>query len=165
MLLIPKNNRGVTLIELVVTMVILSILGMLILPSARVTIVRTKEIELRRNLREIRTAIDEYHRYWDRAVAAGTLKPSIDDNGYPETLEQLVKGRDFGEVNVHNRKFLRRIPQDPFHPVPADDKDGPWHLRAYKDDFDSTIWGGKDVYDVYSWSDGTALDGTKYNTW
>lgn len=161
---LSKNNRGVSLVELIVTLVILSFLAALVLPSAQMTAKRSKELELRRNLRTIRTAIDEYKKYYDKAVEDKKLIPSLNKSGYPETLEQLVEGYDFGGLTNYKIKFLRRIPADPFNPLkPGDDK--PWGLRSYVDKPDSTNWGGEDVYDVYSLSEETAIDGSKYTDW
>ena len=158
------NNRGLSLIELVVTMAILSVLASLILPSARMTSTRVKELELRRNLREIRTALDDYKKYYDKAVDEKKIIPSVNKpGGCPETLQVLVDGYDFGGLTTYKKKFLRRVPQDPFHPVKGDEP--PWGLRSYADAPDSTSWGGEDVFDVYSLSDGTAIDGTKYKDW
>ena len=158
------SNRGLSLVELIVTLTILSVLAALILPSAELSAKRTKEIELRRNLRAIRTAIDDYKRTYDRAVDEKKLIPSLNKSGYPETLDALVEGYDFGGLTKYKKKFLRRIPQDPFNPPKAGEKPE-WGLRSYADQPDSTTWGGEDVYDVYSLSDQTAIDGTKYNTW
>jgi len=158
------NNRGLSLIELVVTMVILTILASLILPSARMTTTRVKEIELKRNLRTIRTALDEYKKYYDKAVDEKKIIPSINKpGGYPETLQVLIDGYDFGGLTSYKQKFLRRVPGDPFHPVKGDEP--AWGMRSYADQADSNSWGGEDVYDVYSLSDGTAIDGTKYKDW
>jgi general secretion pathway protein G len=160
-----SNQRGLTLIELVVTMVILSLLASMILPSARMTTTRVKEIELKRNLREIRTALDKYKKDYDkvREEKPNLPPPSGPKSGYPETLEVLVEGKDFGDLAGGTKKYLRRIPTDPFHPV----KEGedPWGMRSYTDDKDSRSWGKEDVYDVYSLSDATAIDGTKYKDW
>ena len=158
-----NNNRGLSLIELVVTMVILSILGALILPSAQMTSKRVKEIELKRNLREIRTAIDDYKKNYDKAVEEKKLAPSLNKTGYPEDLQVLIDGYDFGGLTSYKKKFLRRVPKDPFHPVTGDEP--PWGMRSYVDSQDSSSWGGEDVFDVYSQSDGTAIDGTKYKDW
>lgn len=158
------NNRGLSLIELVVSMVIIGILCSMILPSARMTATRVKEIELKRNLREIRSAIDEYKKNYDKAVDEKKIIPSLNKpGGYPETLQVLVDGYDFGGLVGYKKKFLRKIPTDPFHPV----KEGedPWGMRSYEDDPDSNSWGGQDVYDVYSLNDGKAIDGTKYKDW
>ncbi len=159
-----NNDRGLSLIELVVTMVILSILGALILPSARMTSIRVKELELRRSLREVRNALDDYKKNYDLAVSTGKIIPSINKPaGYPETLQVLVDGYDFGGLTNYKKKFLRRVPQDPFHPVKGDEP--PWGLRSYADQPDSSSWGGEDVFDIYSLSEGTAIDGTKYKDW
>jgi general secretion pathway protein G len=160
------NSRGVTLVELVVTLVILSILATLILPSAQMAAKRTKELELRRNLRIIRTAIDEYYRNYERAVFEKKMFQTLNKSGYPETLQVLVDGYDFGGLVSYKKKFLRRIPSDPFVKTKSDAKDEEkWGLRSYVDKPDSTTWGGEDVYDVYSLSDETAIDGTKYKDW
>lgn len=161
---ILHNNRGLSLIELVVTMVILSVLASLIIPSAQMTSKRVKELELKRNLREIRTAIDDYKKHYDKAVEEKKLPtPGLDDTGYPKTLEVLVQGYDFGGLTNYKKKFLRRVPTDPFHPVQGDDP--PWGMRSHNDDWDSTSWGEQDVFDVHSLSQGTAIDGTKYKDW
>jgi len=158
------NNRGLSLTELVVTMVILGILASMILPSARMTAIRTKEIELKRNLREIRGAIDEYKKYYDKAVEEKKIIPSLNKpGGYPETLQVLVEGYDFGGAVSYKKKFLRKIPDDPFHP--AREGEPKWGMRSYEDEPDSNFWGGQDVFDIYSLSDGTAIDGTKYKDW
>jgi general secretion pathway protein G len=161
---ILENNRGLSLIELVVTMVILGILSSLIIPSARMTSTRVKEIELKRNLREIRSAIDDYKKNYDKAVDEKKIIPSLNKpGGYPETLQVLVDGYDFGGLVNYKKKFLRRIPGDPMHPVKTGEE--PWGLRSFADEADSKSWGGQDVFDVYSLSDGTAIDGTKYKDW
>ena len=161
---LSKNNRGVSLVELIVTLVILSFLAGLVLPSAQMTAKRSKELELRRNLRMIRTAIDDYKKYYDRAVDDKKLIPSQNKSGYPETLQQLVDGYDFGGLTNYKVKFLRRIPVDPFNPLKPGDENQ-WGLRSYADKPDSTNWGGEDVYDVYSLSEETAIDGSKYKDW
>ncbi len=125
---------------------------------------RLKEIELRRNLRTIRTAIDNYKKDYDRLV---TVK-SMNESGYPKTLEELVEGKDFGGAEKTKKKYLRRIPEDPFNPPKPGEKpkeEDLWGLRSYADKPDSTIWGGEDVYDVHSLSEETAIDGTKYKDW
>lgn len=153
-----------TLIELVITVTILSILALLVMPTAQMTVKRTKEIELRRNLRIIRTAIDDFKKSYDTAVDQKKILASMDKTGYPETLQQLVDGYDFGGLYSYKKKFLRSIPVDPFNP-PKPGEEPKWTLRSYADDPDSRNWGGEDVYDVHSLSEETAIDGTKYNEW
>lgn len=155
-----KDQKGLTLIELIITLIILSVLAAVVLPMAEVTVKRTKELELQRSLRQIRTAIDEYKKDFDKAVAEKKIIPSINETGYPKELEDLVKGSDWGRMYPYKRKYLRRIPKGPF-----DEYDQGWGLRSYADDPDTTVWSGTDVYDVYSQSEGIALDGTLYNTW
>jgi len=159
-----NNQNGITLIELVTTMVILSILALLILPSAQMTSKRIREIELRRELRTIRLAIDEYNKNYNKAVDEKKIMASLNKSGYPESLKELVDGYDFGGLVNYKKKFLRRIPVDPFNP-PKPDEEPAWGLRSYADQPDSTNWGGEDVYDVYSLSEETAIDGTKYKDW
>lgn len=160
---IVNDNRGLSLIELVVTMVILTILASVVLPSARMTTVRMKEIELKRNLREIRGAIDEYKKTYDRGVLEGKIIASVNKpEGYPEDLEILVKGDDVKGYLGYKKKFLRRIPKDPFKP---EDIESPWGLRSHDDEPDSTSWGGENVFDVYSQSEAKAIDGSYYKDW
>lgn len=161
---LPSNNRGISLIELIVTLIILSVLALLIIPSAQMTMKRNKELELRRDLRTIRTAIDNYKKNYDQAVNEKKIIPSQDKSGYPETLEELVDGYDFGGLVNYKKKFLRRIPVDPFNP-PQPGEEPKWGLRSFKDEPDSTNWGGEDVFDVYSLSGDMAIDGTKYKDW
>src|SRR4051812_9685882 len=166
MLQILKYSKGLSLIELVVTITILGILAAGIMPMASMTAKRTKELELRRDLRIIRTALDEFKKTYDKAVEDKKIIQSLNKNvsGYPESLTQLVEGYDFGGAYPSKKKFLRRLPVDPFNPVKGKDEEM-WGLRSYNDKADSTNWGGEDVYDVYSLSQGTAIDGTKYNDW
>jgi general secretion pathway protein G len=150
------RNGGLTLIELLVTMAILSILAVGILPLSEMAFKRTKEIELRENLRTIRNALDEHKRLADEGkIAVGAFS-----SGYPKTLDILVEGVEVGGgPEPYKKRFLRKIPRDPMT------EDGEWGLRSYSDDPDSDVWGGQDVYDVYSKSDGEALDGTNYRDW
>jgi len=150
-----KRNEGVTLIELVATMAIISILMTGIIPLSQVSYKRAKEIELKQNLRKIRNAIDDYK----RQVDAGKISKNAQDSGYPETLEILVEGMVIKGPVTRRMKFLRRTPKDPMV------EDGEWNLRSYADDYDSEIWGGQDVYDVFSKSEKQALDGTYYKDW
>ncbi len=150
-----RCRAGLTLIELIVTMAIISVLAVGIIPLSQVTYKRTQEIELKRNLRIIRKALDEYKLISDKYKMA----KQVSDSGYPKRLEVLVEGVDVGEAVSAKKKFLRRIPKDPMT------EDGQWGLRSYFDEPDSDMWGGQDVYDVYTKSDQTALDGTPYREW
>lgn len=152
---------GLTLIELVVTMAILSILAAAALPYAEITVRREREAELRAGLREIRTAIDRFHDDARKALKTGDAS----DDGYPRNLEVLVNGvASPGTAAGKRVTYLRRVPRDPF----ADPGLPPveqWALRGYQDAPDSMFWNGKDVYDVRSRSDKQALDGTYYRDW
>lgn len=147
-----RGERGLTLIELIVTVAILAILASAAVPIARFQIKRQKERELRQDLWMMRDAIDKYKDAADR----GAFQTKVDSQNYPPDLETLVKGVDVQGKKV---KFLRRIPVDPMTGK-AD-----WGMRSMQDDPDSDSFGGQSVFDVYSKSQGTALDGTKYNTW
>lgn len=146
--------------ELVIATAILAILASTVLPLSQTVMRRTRELELRRNLQYIRTAIDDYKGDFDRAVKEKKIIPSLNETGYPKSLEDLVEGHDWAGLYPFKRKYLRRIPTDPF-----DEYQEGWGLRAYRDDPDSTVYGGEDIYDVYSQSNSTALDGTPYQDW
>jgi general secretion pathway protein G len=156
----PAGQRGLTLLELIFALVILGILAAAALPMAELAATRSKELELRRSLREIRSAIDDWKADHDKAVEQKKIIPSINETGYPESLEVLLEGNDWGGLYPYKRKYLRRIPVDPF-----DEYEEGWGMRSTKDDPDSTVYGGEDLYDVYSQSSRSALDGTPYNTW
>jgi general secretion pathway protein G len=158
------DNQGFSFVELIITLIILSVLSVLILPSAQMTSRRVREIELKRSLRVMRTAIDNYKKTYDKAVEDKKIITSLNKSGYPESLQQLVDGTDFGGIISTKKKFLRRIPTDPFNPE-LKDSAPQWGLRSYNDKPDSTIWGGEDVFDVYSLSEDKAIDGTKYKEW
>ena len=146
---------GVTLIELIVAMGILTILVSGVLPLSYMTYKRSQEIELRQNLRVIRDAIDNYKKMVDE----GRIAMELDGTGYPPNLEILVEGAESNDPDPTKIKFLRRIPKDPMT------ESGEWGLRSYADPPDSEIWGGQDVYDVYSQSEEQALDGSYYREW
>lgn len=147
-----RVRQGFTVIELIVAMTILMILTAAAVPVVRVTIQRNKERELRRDLWEMRDAIDRYKDAADR----GAFQIKVDSQGYPPDLDTLVKGVD---SNGKKMRFLRQIPVDPMTAKTE------WGLRSMQDDLDSDSWGGQNVFDVYTKSEGTALDGTKYKTW
>jgi general secretion pathway protein G len=154
-----RSARGFTFIELLVVTTILLILASAVMPLARVSMQRQREAELRRNLREIRTAIDKYKDAVDAGMIA-SFDVKAGTEGYPPTLETLVEGvTKAGDATGIKLKFLRRIPIDPMT------KSTEWGMRAYGDKPDSTAWGGGNVFDVYTKSDGKALDGTKYKDW
>jgi len=155
-----SKNTGLTLIELVIAMAILAILAATVIPLSEVTVTRTKELELRRALREIRSAIDAYKSDYDKAVTQKKIFATVGKSGYPEKLGKLLEGNAWGGLYPFKKKYLRRIPKDPF-----DRNNDGWGLRAYNDDADSTIWSGKDVYDVYSQSNKISLNGTYYREW
>ena len=153
----PRTGRaaGFTLAELVTVVAIMAILATVALPVAKFTVQRSHESELRSMLREMRNAVDEYKRYSDN----GLIPVDLGTDGYPKDLEVLVKGVDLvGQVDK-KKKFLRRIPIDP---MTGKDE---WGLRSYQDEADSSSWGGEDVYDVYSLSSGTGLNGVPYRKW
>jgi general secretion pathway protein G len=146
------QTKGFTLIELIVATAILVVLTGLAVPLARVTIKREKEHELRHDLWEMRDAIDRYKDAADR----GAFQIKVGTEGYPPDLQTLVDGVDVGGKKV---RFLRRIPNDPM----TNSTD--WGLRSMQDDPASDSWGGQNVFDVFTKSDGTGLDGTKYKDW
>jgi general secretion pathway protein G len=149
---IPTRERGLTLVELIVTITILSVLAGAAFPVARFQYKRQSERELRYDLWMMRDAIDKYKDAADK----GAFQTKVDSQNYPPDLETLVNGVD---VQGKKLKFLRHIPIDPITGKAE------WGLRSMQDDPDSDSFGGQSVFDVYSKSDGTALDGTKYNTW
>jgi general secretion pathway protein G len=155
---VRQAERGFTYFELLATIIILMILATAILPTAKVLRKRQKEIELRRELRILRTAIDGYK----RAVSAGQIGGTdvkVGSEGYPPDLDVLVKGvSQVGKIDV-KLKFLRRLPFDPMTGKAE------WGKRCYQDDPDDTSWCGENVWDVYSLSSGVGLDGTKYKEW
>jgi general secretion pathway protein G len=153
------NTRGFTFIELLVVSALLLILASAAMPLAKVTMQRQREAELRRNLREIRTAIDKYKDAVDTGQI-GSTDVRAGSEGYPPDLETLVEGVSVaGDASGRKLKFLRRVPIDPMT------NSIEWGKRSYQDRPDSTSFGGQNVYDVYTKSEGTALDGTKYKDW
>ncbi len=146
---------GFTLVEMIAAITILLLLTSVALPLARVQIQREREVELRRGLREMRTAIDRYKYFSDM----GLIPVKVESFGYPPDLDTLVKGVPVKGAATAKYRFLRKIPMDPMTGQ-AD-----WGLRSMQDDPDSRSWGGENVFDVYSKSQGTALDGSSYADW
>ena len=149
---IRRRMRGFTLIELIVAITILLVLTGMAVPLARVSIKRERERDLRRDLWMMRDAVDRYKDAADR----GAFQTKVGSEGYPPDLDTLVNGVDVGGKKL---KFLRRIPIDPMT------GNADWGLRSMQDDPDSDSWDGNNVFDVYTKSEGTALDGTKYKDW
>ncbi len=147
-----RSVQGFTLIELIFATAILVVLSTMAVPLARVTVQRERERMLRNDLWEMRDAIDRYKDAADR----GGFQTKVDSQNYPPDLETLVKGVD---VQGKKIRFLRKIPIDPMT------NSTEWGLRSMQDDPDSDSWGGQSVFDVYTKSQGEALDGTKYKDW
>jgi general secretion pathway protein G len=144
-----------TMLELIIACAILLILSTAALPVARVTVKREKEAELRRDLRELRMAVDRYKDASDRNL----IQVKVESEGYPPDLDTLVKGVQLAGATDRRVRFLRKIPVDPMTGRAE------WGLRSVQDDPDSNAWGGQNVFDVYSLSTRIALDGTKYSDW
>ncbi len=147
-----KRQSGMTLVELVVAIAIMAILATGVLPISRTIVKREREKELRAALWQMRDAIDRYKDAADR----GAFQIKLGSEGYPPDLETLVKGVDVTDKKL---RFLRHIPRDPMT------RSTEWGMRSMQDDPTADSWGGQGVFDVYSKSTGTALDGTKYSDW
>ena len=152
-----STQAGMSLLELIVACSILMILSSMALPIAKFTVIRQREKELREDLRDMRRAIDKYKDLADQQK----IRVELGSEGYPPDMDTLVKGVPVGGSGAagKNMRFLRRVPKDPMTGRTE------WGMRSVQDDPDSTSWGGKNVFDVYSKSSGTALDGTKYSDW
>ncbi len=159
-----RCRGGFTLLELVIVVAIVGILAAAVLPLTRMGVKRAREIELHRALRQLRTVIDAYH----DAALAGMIELEDRDSGYPPDLEILVEGVEIvGQVRDPSEgigppprlKFLRSLPIDPMTGKAE------WGLRCYEDEPDARFWCRDDVFDVYSLSSGTAIDGSKYREW
>jgi general secretion pathway protein G len=150
-----KLQAGMTLLELIIATGILMVLSTAALPTIRFLIIRPKERELHRELREMRDAIDRYKDYSDKNL----IRVKVGSEGYPPDLDTLVKGVNIGATDTQKVRFLRRLPIDPLT------GHSDWGLRSVQDDPDSDSWDGSNVFDVYSKSQGVALDGTRYTDW
>ena len=153
------SSDGYTFIELIIVSTMILVLASAIIPLTKVTMQRTREAELHRALREMRTAIDKFKDAADLGqIGATDLKAGAEN--YPADLDTLVEGVSATNDQTGRKlKFLRRVPTDPMT------KSTDWGLRSYQDEAGSTKWGGQDVFDVHTTSEGTALDGTKYKDW
>jgi len=149
-----RRQEGYTLAELVMVAALITLLSSIVLPVAKFTVKRHKEAELRLALRQLRTAIDEHKKLSD----SGLIPVKLGGEGYPENLEVLVEGIDL-VGQERKQRFLRRIPIDPMT------GEAEWGMRSYQDEPQSTNFGGQNVYDVYSLSEGVGLDGTEYKDW
>lgn len=153
------SERGYTFVELLVVSSIILILASAAMPLAKVTATRQREAELRRALREMRTAIDKYKDAADSGQI-GQLEIKAGSEGYPTDLETLVEGvAANNDATGRKLKFLRRIPVDPMTGKAE------WGQRSYQDEPNASRWGGQNVFDVYTTHEGTGLDGTKYRDW
>ena len=159
-----RDNRaqGFTLVEMIITLSLLAVLALSALPLGKMAVKRENEVELQRALRLVREAIDA----WKKLADEKKIEIDEDTEGYPPTLEALVKGVEVQDKNTTDKaarkklvKFLRRIPKDPMT------NSFDWGLRSYQDDPDSDVWGEENVYDVYTKSQALALDGTRYTDW
>jgi general secretion pathway protein G len=154
-----KTSPGFTFVELLVATAVLMVLASAAMPLARVSMQRQREAELRRTLREVRTAIDDFKR-WADAGRISTRDVNIGSENYPPNLEILVEGVPFtNDASGRLKKFLRRVPIDPIT------RSTDWGLRSYTDRPDATVWGGQSVWDIYSKAPGTGFDGTAYRDW
>jgi general secretion pathway protein G len=149
------RRRGFTLAELVMVCALLVLLASVALPLTKFTVRRSKEMVLRQELRGMRNAIDEYKRFSD----LGLIAVELGTEGYPPDLEALVEGVDLVGAVDRRMRFLRRIPVDPMT------GEAEWGLRSFQDEPDSSSWGGENVFDVFSESEGVGMDGRPYSEW
>ncbi len=154
-----RSGRGVTIMELICVIAIMMILAAVAMPVTQTLIKKQREIELRKALRKIRTAIDDFHEVAEHFPGVRMQLDADNEDLYPPNLEVLVEGIDMGLAVEKKIKFLRRIPLDPMT------KSAEWGLRSSRDDPDSDFWSGENVFDIYSQSEATALDGSKYKDW
>lgn len=157
------GDRGATLAELLVVLVIVSVLAVVAIPMAETTVQRRQEIALRETLRDLRTGIDRFHADW-RDGKMDDEADGVSDNGYPEALADLVRGVAAAEDDAPDLRYLRRLPQNPF--APADSRpEEQWRLIGYTQDSGDRRWNEEDVFDVRPITDRTALDGSDIADW
>lgn len=150
------KRTGFTLLELMLACVVLAILASAVMPTTQKIVKRRKELELKRVLMEVRESIDRFK----RAADEGLIKlDDIEQLGYPEDFEQMVRGAELKKTSNKKMRFLRRIPTDPIT------GQAEWGMRSVQDDPDDTTWGGENLFDIYSRSDGEAIDGSDYRDW
>jgi len=153
------RSRGFTFVEILIVTTIIMILAAGVMPLAKVSARRSREMELHRALREIRTAIDKFKDAADTGQI-GSLDLKVGSENYPPDLQTLVDGVNAAnDATGRKLKYLRRIPVDPMT------RTSEWGMRSYQDKPDATRWGGQNVFDVYTTFDAKALDGTKYRDW
>jgi general secretion pathway protein G len=150
-----SRQHGFTIVELAVVAAMIAILTAMVVPVAKYTLKRQDEIELRYQLRLMRDAIDKYKQFSD----LGLIPMQLGSEGYPKDLTTLVEGVTLVGQLDKKQKFLRRVPIDPMT------KKAEWGMRSFQDEPDTVAWGGQNVYDVFSLSDGRAIDGTHYKDW
>ncbi len=154
-----RRERGFSYLEMLVTAIVLLLLASAVIPVARWDDKRRREVRLRVQLRQVRDAIDLYHRYVEEGLI---VQSDVEQLGYPLTIDELVEGVDVSDPlspDAKTVKFLQRMPVDPMSGEPD------WGWRSYQDDWDSDSWGGENIYDIYSLSPVRALDGTYYRDW
>ena len=154
-----RAERGLSYLELLVAIMVLAILATAVIPLARWDLKRRNEERLEVTLQLLRNAIDQYKKYADQGMIQLT---DVEQLGYPRDLDELVEGIDVGDPESPESKKIRFLREIPVDPVTGE---ASWGLRSYQDDWDSTSWGGENVYDVYSLSRAQALDGTYYAEW
>jgi len=158
-LTLRRSSDGFTFIELIISVALMMILASAALPIARVSMQRQREAQLRYALREVREAIDLFHD-WAEAQRLAQHELTLGSENYPTSLDQLVQGVTLAnDVTGRKKKFLRKVPIDPITGTAE------WGLRSAQDQPDSKAWGGQNVFDIYTKSDGVALNGTKYKDW
>ena len=154
-----RRSRGLTYIELLVAVSVLLVIAAAVIPLARWNEKRQREEHLRGTLKILRGAIDQYHKYSE----AGLIEQKdVDQKNYPRSLDELVDGVEVADPTSPNAKKLKFLPRIPLDPMTGEAE---WGLRSYQDDWDSDSWGSENIYDVYSLSEGVALDGTHYKEW